>query len=698
MYNTDMKCQILHESSHRMRVHLLSLRLTMEKASILEQYLVQSAGIRKASVNERTGNAVVFFDNRAAAVSALAAFSFEDTAIEPMDLSARKINARYEEQMYRHILRRIAARLFLPAPVRTILNFIRAVPYFSDGIRALFSGRPDVTILDGASLAMALYTKHTDMAGSILFLLGFSQILEEWNYRKAVDELARAMDLHVDHVWVRNEDGTETFMRVKDLKPHDRMVVRTSSVIPLDGIVVDGEMRVMQKSVAGDNMAVYKEKGSHVFAGSVVKEGECLVAVKNTQGISRYEKIMQVIEQSQMLKSETETNALKDAGKLVPLSLLASAAAWLMTGDVSRSLAVLSVDYACALRRSVPIAMLAAMRECIDAGMTVKGGRYLDDIARASVIVFDKTGTLTDAVPEVSAVYAFHGENEDDMLCLAACLEEHFPHAFASAVVKEAQQRGLDHEEEHADVEYILAHGLASGINGRRVVIGSHHFLFDDEGCTVAPEDMARFQNLPTDASRLYMAIDGILSAVICIHDPLRPETAQVIAALKESGLRTVMLTGDGHASAQSAAEAAGIDEFHAECMPDDKAMYIQKLHDAGETVILSASGIGDAVALHYADVGIVVSDGAALAKEIADISISEKSLSSLVMLRDISLALRGRIKGSYLAATGLNTLLITLAAAGLMPSSVSAFLHNSLTLVLCMRALTPLAENRLSA
>ena len=685
-----MKCIILHESAGRLRIHLCGPRLTMERADVLERCLEQVKGVRKVTASERTGNAVILFEQRAPLIAALQAFDYDACGLQP-DTGSRQLNREYEEKLYFHVLRHLFTRMFLPASVRFALNVVKAVPYLVNAAKTILKGKVEVPILDAASISMALLQRQSNTAGSIMFLLRLSEILEEWTYRRSVDELARSMALNVDNVWLKTADGAEVLVPIQDVKEGDQIIVRTSNVIPLDGTVTEGEMSVNQSSLTGESLPVYKSQGAAVYAGTVVEEGQCLVRVARTMGSGRYDRIITMIEDSEKLKSEAEDRAAGLSDRLVPVSLLVTGLTWALSGNVTRAMAVLMVDYSCALRLAMPISVLSAMRQCAAAGMTVKGGKYLENIARAKTIVFDKTGTLTHSVPTVASVIPFGGRDENEMLRIAACLEEHYPHSIANAVVLEAKKRGLVHEEMHSRVEYVVAHGIASSIEGEKVVVGSYHFVFEDEHCTIREEDRERFDSLPRMFSLLYMAIGGELAAVMCIDDPIRAEAAEIVAGLKERGLYTVMMTGDSFRTAQAVAGLVQVDEFHAEVLPEEKAAYVTKAKQDGRKVIMVGDGINDSPALSASDCGIAVSDGAAIAREIADVTIAMDSLYALRDIKDIADALESRLKNNYRFILSFNSGLILLGAFGLMPAATAAYLHNISTLLISVHAMSNL-------
>ena len=689
-----MKCKILHESAGRLRVHMYQYRMTMDQADILQQYLEKIDGVKRADVYDRTGNAVIFFhDNREGIIHALSVFHYDDCGITVRDHNGRALNKEFEEKVYWHVFRRLFTRLFLPAPVRAVVTVVHAVPFIWKGLKSLGHGKLEVSVLDATTITVSVLQGNFDTAGSIIFLLGFSDILEEWTHRKSVDDLARTMSLNIDRVWLKTDDGEEVLVPVNEIHEGDQVVVRTSNTIPFDGTVTEGNMSVNQASMTGESLPIPKEKGSTVYAGTVVDEGECTIRVVKAGGESRYDRIVKMIEDSEQMKSKTESEAMHLADRLVPYSFLTTALVYLFTRNVSRAMAVLMVDYSCALKLSMPISVLSSMREAARDHISVKGGKFLEAMADADTVVFDKTGTLTYSSPHVRDVIPFGDYDKDDCLRLAACLEEHFPHSIANAVVAAAKEKGLHHDKEmHAKVEYIVAHGIASEVNGYRTVIGSYHFVFEDEKCVIPEGKQELFDSLPDEYSHLYLGADGVLQAVILIEDPIRAEAPEVIRKLHELGVKkTVMMTGDSERTARAVAKLTGVDEYHSEVLPEDKAAFVRKEHEAGHKVIMIGDGINDTPALSEADCGIAVSDGAAVAREIADITIADENLHTLVTLKELSNALMQRINGNYRFIMTFNSALILLGTFGIITPTAGAYLHNTSTLLISMHSMTNL-------
>lgn len=692
-----MKCKILHESGGRMRVHMEQYRMTMDQADILEQYLEKTDGVKRADVSERTGNVVIFYNgSRDEIIQALSHFHYDDCGIAVRDHNGRQLNRDFEEKVYWHVFRRLFTRLFLPAPVRAVITVFHAVPFIWKGLKSLGHGKLEVSVLDATTITVSVLQGNFDMAGSIIFLLGFSDILEEWTHRKSVDDLARTMSLNIDRVWMKTDDGAEVLVPVHEIHEGDRVVVRTSNTIPFDGTVTEGTMTVNQASMTGESMPIPKEKGSTVYAGTVVEEGECTIRVAKAGGESRYDRIVRMIEDSEQMKSETESQALHLADRLVPYSFLTTGLVYLFTRNVSRAIAVLMVDYSCALKLSMPISVLSAMREAARDHISIKGGKFLEAMAEADTIVFDKTGTLTYSSPHVKDVVSFGSYSKDDCLRLAACLEEHFPHSIANAVVAAAEEKGLRHDREmHANVKYIVAHGIASEVNGYRTVIGSYHFVFEDEKCQIPEGKQELIDSFPDEYSHLYLSVNGILQAVILIEDPIRAEAPEVIRGLHELGFtKIVMMTGDSQRTAKAVAARTGVDEYHAEVLPEDKAAFIKKEHEAGRKVVMIGDGINDTPALSEADCGIAVSDGAAVAREIADITIADEDLHTLLVLKELSNALMHRINGNYRFIMTFNSTLIALGALGILSPAAGAYLHNTSTLLISMHSMTNLLND----
>ena len=691
-----MKCTILHDTAGRLRVHLCCKRMTLRQADVLEYYLLAVDGVRSVKVYDRTRDAVVVYDaERERMIRALARFSFEKA--EKLDLApehtSRTLNREFEDKLALTVMRRCASNLFLPAPVTSALAVIRSAKYIKEGLLALWHRKLSVAVLDATAVTVSMVRGDFATAGSVMFMLRLGEILEEWTHKKSVADLASAMSLRVENVW-QQVDGTEVLTKVTDVKPGDRIVIRTGGMIPLDGRVVEGEAMVNQSSLTGESMPVAKRPGSLVYAGTVAEEGECVVCVEKVSGSGRYDRVVRMIEESEKLKSTAEDKASRMADRLVPYTLGGTAVTYLLTRDVTKMLAVLMVDFSCALKLAIPVAVLSAMRESSGHHISVKGGRFLEAVAKADTIVFDKTGTLTYATPKVAQIVPFGGHREADMLRLAACLEEHYPHSMANAVVEEAKRRGLTHEEYHSQVQYVVAHGISSMVENKKVIIGSAHFVFEDEGCHIPEGEQEKYDALPAAYSHLYLCIDGELAAVICIHDPLRREAKDAVKALHESGFtNVVMMTGDNRRTAESVAAEVGVDAVYAEVLPEDKAAFIRQEKEKGHTVIMVGDGVNDSPALSEADAGIAISTGAAIAREIADITVASEDLFELVTLRKLSEALMDRIHGSYRFIVAFNLSLITLGVAGVLPPAISALLHNTSTLGIGLKNMTDLLE-----
>ena len=688
---TSMKCTILHEGRGRMRVHVCNVRMTLHRADVLEAYLNHHDAIEKATVYERTGDVVLYYNGkRADAVRALSTYKFDRPELDALVTSAdsRKLNQEYQEKMYSLVAGHCFRKLFLPAPIRAAYTIWRSIAFVWKGVKCLFQRKLEVEVLDALSIGVSVLRGDFNTAGSVMFLLNLGSLLEEWTRKKSLDDLARSMALNVDKVWVRSQ-GTEVLLPLTKVQPGDEIVVRSGNMVPLDGTVIEGEAMINQAALTGESMPVRKIEGATVYAGTVVEEGECVFVVKAAGGSNRYDKIVAMIEESEKLKSSTENRALELADKLVPWCLAGTVVTYALTRNVTRAISILMVDFSCALKLSMPLAVLSAMRECGTAHITVKGGKFLEAIAKADTVVFDKTGTLTHASPEVADIITFGGHEQNEMLCLAACLEEHYPHSIANAVVNEAIRRGLNHDERHSKVEYVVAHGIHSTVDGQKVVLGSHHFVFEDEGCTVPDDEQDKFASLPTQHSHLYLAISGVLAAVICIADPLRSEVRGVMDSLRALGLdKLVMMTGDSERTAAAVAKYAGVDEYYAEVLPEDKAAFIRAEHEKGRKVIMIGDGVNDSPALSEADAGIAMSDGAAIAREIADVTICSDDLESLVTLKRISDGLMQRIHANYRFIISFNTGLIVLGVAGVLPPSTSALLHNISTLGIGLRSM----------
>ena len=691
-----MKCRILHDIPGRMRLHLYCGRMTLRQADVLEYYLRSVNGVTDVKVYDRTQDAVVLYGTgREDIVNALAAFSFskaEGMGLVP-EHTSRALNREYEDKLATVVMRRCISRLIVPPPISAALAVLRSIKYIKEGLRALWHGRLSVAVLDATAVTVSIVRGDFATAKSVMFMLRLGEILEEWTHKKSVADLASAMSLHVDKVWL-SAGGTEVLTDINDVRPGDCVIVRTGGMIPLDGRVVEGEAMVNQSSMTGESMPVVKKAGSPVYAGTVVEEGECVLRVEKAVGGGRYDRIVRMIEESEKLKSTAEDNALRLADSLVPYTLGGTVLTYLLTRNITKMLAVLMVDFSCALKLAIPIAVLSAMRESSLHHISVKGGRFLEAVAKADTIVFDKTGTLTYAAPTVARVVTFGGHNEADMLRLAACLEEHYPHSMANAVVEEARRRGLSHEEYHSQVQYVVAHGISSMVNDKKVLIGSAHFVFEDEGCRIPEDERGKYAALPAEYSHLYLCIAGELAAVICIFDPLRKEARDAVAALHASGFsNVVMMTGDNRRTAESVAAEVGVDAVYSEVLPEDKAAFVREEKGRGHTVIMVGDGVNDSPALSEADAGIAISTGAAIAREIADITVASEDLFALVTLRRLSEELMRRLHWSYRFIVSFNFSLIVLGVAGVLPPTTSALLHNASTLGIGLKNMTNLPD-----
>ena len=694
-----MKCTILHEGKGRMRVHVEKVRMTLHRADVLEAYLNHNDAIVHAAVYERTGDVVITYTGRrSAAIAVLAGYKFDVAEYDALVTStdSRRLNREYQDKMFDLVAGRCLRKLFLPAPLDAAYTAFRSIRFLWKGVRCVLSRRLEVEVLDALSIGVSLLRGDFGTAGSVMFLLNLGSLLEEWTRKKSLDDLARSMALNVDKVWVRSQ-GTEVLVPLTKVRSGDEVVVRSGNMIPLDGTVLEGEAMVNQAALTGEAMPVRKAEGSTLYAGTVVEEGECVFIAKAEGGSNRYDKIVAMIEESEKLKSSTENRALVLADKLVPWCLGATVVTYLLTRNATRAISCLMVDFSCALKLSMPLAVLSAMRECGSYHITVKGGKYLEALSKADTIVFDKTGTLTRATPQVVEVVPFSGCNEREVLQLAACLEEHFPHSMANAVVRAAKEHGISHEEMHSEVEYIVAHGIASRVGGERVVIGSHHFVFEDEKCTIPAAEQQKFDALKPAYSHLYMAASGQLVGVICISDPLRPEAAAVLNGLRALGIRnTVMMTGDSERTAAAIAKQVGVDRFFAEVLPEDKANFVQQAKAEGHTVVMIGDGINDSPALSAADIGIAINSGAAIAREIADVTIKADSLEELVALKAIANSLQKRVHANYRFVLTFNSALIVLGALGILQPASSAMLHNLSTIGISLKSMTNLLpENR---
>lgn len=689
-----MKFIIKHDIRGRLRIHMVQSRMSYEEADTLLYYIENLSGVTSAKVFERTCDASISYKGeRETLLQALRIFQYQTTDV-PADLlahSGRELNSTYQEKLVQKVVLRAGSKLFLPYPIQAAYAAFKSVHYIWKGLRCLAHKKLEVEVLDATAIGVSVFRADFTTASSIMFLLGIGELLEEWTHKKSVDDLARSMSLNVSKVWLKKDDQ-EILVSSKDIKPGDEVIVRMGNVIPFDGIVCDGEATVNQASLTGESEPVRKDHGTYVYAGTVLEEGELTIQVKAVSGSTRFEKIVTMIEDSEKLKSGVESKAESLADRLVPYTLGGTALTWLLTRNTTKALAVLMVDFSCALKLAMPISVLSAIREAQTHHITVKGGKFLEAVASADTIVFDKTGTLTKAKPTVKDVVVFNGSSKEEMLRIAACLEEHFPHSMAKAVVTAAKQRSLDHEEMHSKVNYIVAHGISSSINDHKVIIGSYHFVFEDEGCHIPEDQMDKFENLPTEYSHLYMAIDNKLAAVICIEDPLRPEAAAAIRALKAAGIKhVVMMTGDSERTAAAIAKRVGVDEYYSEVLPEDKANYIERQKATGSKVIMVGDGINDSPALSAADAGVAVSDGAEIAREIADITVASDDLYQLVILKSLSNRLMKRIQRNYRTIVGFNTGLIGLGVAGILQPTTSALFHNTSTLLISLNNMKPL-------
>ena len=686
-----MKFVVKHEIKGRIRVHFCQKRMTFEEADTLQYYLDSQEMITSSKVQERTQDATICYTGEKSAVIALLR-SFQYEKVDVPDVyrqnSGRETNREYWDKLVTKVVVHYGNKLFLPMPIRTVITGVKSVKYIYQGIHTLLQRKIEVPVLDATAIGVSMFRGDLSTAGSVMFLLGIGEILEEWTHKKSVDDLARSMSLNISRVWLCN-DGQEMLVPTTEIQTGDLVRVHMGNMVPFDGTVAEGEAMVNQASLTGESEPVRKYIESTVYAGTVVEEGELTIRVKETNGSSKFDKIVTMIEESEKLKSRLESKAEHLADRLVPYTLLGTGITYLLTGNITKAISVLMVDFSCALKLAMPIAVLSAIREASNYHVTVKGGRYLEAMAEADTIVFDKTGTLTKAQPTVKQVVAFNGMSENELLRIAACLEEHFPHSMAKAVVQAAIDRHLVHEELHSKVEYIVAHGISSKINDKKVVIGSYHFVFEDEKCAVPDGMMEAFDKLPSECSHLFMAIDHELAAVICIEDPLREEAAAVVRKLKETGIsKVVMMTGDSDRTAKAIAARVGVDEYYSEVLPEDKASFVEEEKKAGRKVIMIGDGINDSPALSAADIGIAISDGAEIAREIADITVGADGLNELVTLKLISDGLMKRIHKNYRFIVGFNTGLIVLGVAGILQPATSALLHNTSTLMIGLKSM----------
>lgn len=693
-----MKFTIKHESRGRMRVHMEQYRMTYEQADTLLYVIHNHRNVTFVKVYDRTADAVIeYVGDREQIIELLRHFHYESANVPQtvIKTSGRELNNSYQEKLIGSVVWHYSKKLLLPWPIRTALTVGRSIKYIGIGLKCLLQRKIEVPVLDATAITVSLVTKDFSTASSIMFLLGIGELLEEWTHKKSVDDLARSMSLNVSKVWLRTPENQEILVESSKIEKGDKVVVHMGNVIPFDGEVLDGDAMVNQASLTGESVPVQRTVGNTVFAGTVVEEGEITIRVKEVEGNNRFDQIVTMIEESEKLKSELEGKAEHYADKLVPWTLGATGLTYLLTRNVIKAMSILMVDFCCALKLAMPISVLSAIREASLYNVTVKGGKFLEAVAEADTIVFDKTGTLTKAHPTVVDVVNFNDEySSDDMLRVAACLEEHFPHSMAKAVVDAASRKGLSHEEMHTKVEYIVAHGIATSINGKRTVIGSYHFVFEDEKCVVPAGKEPLFESLPLYYSHLYLAIEGKLSAVICIEDPLRDEAAAVVTSLKKAGIsKVVMMTGDSERTASVIAKKVGVDEYYAEVLPEDKAAFVEKEKDKGRKVIMIGDGINDSPALSAANVGIAISDGAEIAREIADITVGSDDLYQIVTLKYISNALMKRIKSNYRKIVGFNSGLIALGVAGVLPPTTTALLHNGSTILISVNSMKNLLE-----
>ncbi len=693
-----MRFCIKHEMKGRLRIHIIQNRMTYAEADTLSWYLEEQENVTEVKVYERTADAVICYKGeREEILTVLKQFSYEKAEVPETVLSSsgRQLNEEYKERLITKTVLHYGSKLFLPMPVRAVITSVKSVKYIWKGIRCLAHGRLEVPVLDATAISVSVFRKDFATAGSVMFLLGIGEIIEEWTHKKSVGDLARSMSLNVKKVWLKREDQ-EILVKSSEVQPGDEIIVHMGNVIPFDGEVSDGEGMVNQASLTGEAMPVRRVSGQSVYAGTVLEEGELQIRVKAVTGSTRYEKIVSMIEDSEKLKSSVEGKAEHLADRLVPYTLLGTGAAWLLTRNVTRTLSVLMVDFSCALKLAMPITVLSAIREAGENHITVKGGKFLEAVADADTIVFDKTGTLTKATPTVKDVVVFGEYPKEEALRIAACLEEHFPHSMAKAVVDAAKERNLSHEEMHSKVEYIVAHGISSYINDKKVVIGSSHFVFEDEECTIDPQYQDRYDTLPPEYSHLYLAIEHKLAAVICIEDPLREEAAEMVKSLKAAGItKVVMMTGDSEWTAAAIAKRVGVDEYYAEVLPEDKANFVEKEKSEGRKVIMIGDGINDSPALSAADAGIAISDGAEIAREIADITIAADDLREVVTLKLLSNLMLKRIHRNYRSIVGINSGLIVLGVTGMIQPTMSALLHNTSTLLISLRSMRNLLPEK---
>ncbi len=696
-----MRFTIEHESLHTIRLHMAVSRMTMDEADVLEYYLKENEYIRDAQVNDRTATVIIkaesIENSRTGILEYVYGFDPDDPETESLvpENTGRALNRQFQDRLFMTVAGRMLRKVFLPIPLENIWTLFTSIRFISKGIRYLFNGRIEVPVLDAAAISASMLMGDFETASSVMFLLSTGEMLEEWTRRKSIGDLARAMSLKVGQVWLKT-DGKDKLTDIKNVKAGDLISVHTSNIIPLDGTVIKGEISVNQALMTGESIPVTKTPGGYVYAGTVVEEGECVIEVAKAAGRGKYDEIVRMIEESEKLKSDSETKAFHLADSLVPYALLGTGITWLLTRNVTRAISFLMVDFSCALKLSMPLTVLSAIKEAREHSISVKGGKFMEAVAKADTMVFDKTGTLTKAQPKVVEIVPFSGADENEMLRIAACLEEHYPHSIANAVVEEANARGLLHDEMHTEIKYVVAHGIASEINGKKAIIGSYHFVFEDESCEVENEDREKLDKLDPASSHLYLAVDKKLMAVICIYDPLREEAAEVITMLHSLGVSKIcMMTGDNRVTAERIASELEIDELYAEVLPADKADFIKGEHNKGRVVIMIGDGINDTPALSEADTGIAISDGAAIAREIADITITAEDLHELVTMKRVADAMMKRIKTNYRFIIGFNGMLICLGVAGLLTPSSSALLHNTSTIVTGLYSMTPLLKDK---
>lgn len=686
-----MKFIIRHDIKGRLRVHLMQESMTYRQADTLAYYLENVSGVTSAKVYDRTADAVICYtSSKNDIIKAIKAFQYASVEVPAnyLENSGRALNAMYQEKLADRIMWRIFSRCLIPVPVRNVITAVKSVKYIWNGIKTLCKGRIEVPVLDGTAIGVSVFRGDFATAGSVMFLLGIGELLEEWTHKKSVDDLARSMSLNIDKVWLL-KDGTEVLIPASKVEQNDLIVVHMGNVIPFDGDVVSGEGMVNQATLTGESNPVRKAEGGYVYAGTVLEEGEITLRTKSVNGNNKYQQIVAMIEKSEKLKSGLESKAEHLADKLVPYTLAGTALVYLFTRNVTKALSVLMVDFSCALKLSMPVSVLSAIREANEYNVTVKGGKFMEAMAEADTIVFDKTGTLTKATPTVVDVVSFDGRSSDELLRIAACMEEHFPHSMAKAVVDAAKERRLEHEEMHSKVEYIVAHGISTTIEGRKAIIGSYHFVFEDEKCVIPDGMEERFASLPEECSQLYLAIENRLSAVICIEDPVRDEAADVIRQLKEAGIRkVVMMTGDSERTARAIAERVGVDEYYSEVLPEDKAGFVEREKALGHKVVMVGDGINDTPALSAADIGVAINDGAQIAREIADVTIGADNLMGMVTFKKLSNGLMKRIHHNYRTIVGFNSGLIVLGVFGVIAPTTSALLHNTSTLLIGLQSM----------